>query len=85
MADEPIKRMLQMIPREWDKAPVSIALEIRGFLEAVKDADTHIDTGTNGETGDLWITIQGVEYLISVRKSARQLKLETEDGRKPQR
>lgn len=62
-----------VIPPGWDKAPLSIAHEIRKFLDAVKDAGTEIDSGTDGVTGDLWVTIQGVEYLVAVKKSNKQL------------
>lgn len=61
------------IPSEWDRAPLSIAHEIRGFLDGVKDQGTEIDSGTDGVNGDLWVTIQGIEYLVSVKKSNKQL------------
>jgi hypothetical protein len=62
-----------VIPPEWDRKPLSIAHEIRTFLDSVKDQGTEIDSGTDGVCGDLWVTIQGIEYIISVKKSNAQL------------
>jgi hypothetical protein len=62
-----------IIPSEWDRKPLSIAHEIRTFLDSVKDQGTEIDSGTDGVCGDLWVTIQGIEYLVTVKKSQGQL------------
>jgi len=67
------RKMMDMIPAEWDRRPISLIYEIRGFLENVKDQGTSMDSGTNGTCGDLWVTIQGVEYLVTVQKSNAQL------------
>lgn len=67
------RKVIDMMPADWDKNPVSIAYELKGFLRSIKDEGTEIDSGTNGITGDLWVTIQGVEYFISITKSAGQL------------
>jgi hypothetical protein len=54
--------------------PHSVGLrdEIARFLESVKDHGTSIDTGAglNG-CGDLWVTVQGAEYFISIRQSSK--------------
>ena len=67
------KQVMDMMPADWDKKPLSLAYEIKGFLQSVKDEGTEIDSGTNGITGDLWVTVQGVEYFISIAKSAAQM------------
>jgi len=72
--NEQIKGVVDMAAAAgWDTKPLSLAHEIMGFLEGVKDQGTSIDSGTNGTTGDLWVTIQGVEYFIQVGKSRGQL------------
>ncbi|MCK1281495.1 hypothetical protein IVB46_40385 [Bradyrhizobium sp. 61] len=70
---ERMRKVMDMIPEGWDKKPISLAYEIRDFLENVKDAGTSIDSGTDGSCGDLWVTIQGTEYFITMRKSNKQL------------
>lgn len=65
--------VLDSMPPGWDRRLISLAYEIRGFLDSVKDAGTFIDSGTDGNSGDLWVTIQGVEYFVTIRKSNRQL------------
>ena len=70
---EQVKQMLDTIPPEWDKRPVLLAEEISSFLESIKDEGTGIDSGTDGNSGDLWLTVQGVEYWINIRKSNNQL------------
>lgn len=64
--EEHIRAMQDVIPANWDKRPLGLAHEIRSFLESVKDEGTSIDSGTDGVTGDLWVTVQGVEYFINI-------------------
>lgn len=73
MSEKSIKAMMDAIPNGWDRRPVGLAHEISRFLESVKDQGTAIDSGTNGVTGDLWVTVQGVEYFITIQKSKKQL------------
>ena len=68
-----IKQMLETMPPTWDKRQILLAEEIGAFLESVKDEGTNIDSGTDGDSGDLWLTVQGVEYWINIRKSNNQL------------
>ena len=70
---ERVKKVIDMIPADWDKKPYALIWEIRTFLENVKDQGTSMDSGTDGTCGDLWVTIQGVEYLVTVKKSGAQL------------
>jgi hypothetical protein len=74
MSNERIRAMNDMIPSDWDRKPLGIAHEIRGFLASVKDQGTEIDSGMDATSGDLWVTIQGVEFFITIRRSNKQLK-----------
>ena len=65
--------LMESIPDDWDKRPVLLALEMRNLISCMKDEGTEIDSGTDGERADLWITVQGVEYYISIGKSKSQL------------
>ena len=65
--------LMESVPGGWDRAPISLAYEIRAFLQSVKDVDSSIDSGTDGASGDLWVTVQGVEYFINIRKSNSQI------------
>ena len=71
--EKSIRWLHDVIPPDWDKRPISLVHEIMRFLENVKDEGTSIDSGTDGESGDLWVKIQGVEYWINIRKSNNQL------------
>lgn len=71
--EESARHLHDIIPPDWDRKPLSLAHEIRGFLDSVKDQGTEIDSGTDGISGDLWVTIQGIEYLITIKKSGAQL------------
>jgi hypothetical protein len=54
-------------------ATASLAHEIKGFLEAVKDQGTRIDSGTHLTDGysELWVTVQGVEYNVRVAPTGK--------------
>ena len=65
-----------VIHPDGDRKPLSVTDELRGLLDSVKDHGTEISSGTDGVSGDLWITIQGIEYFISIRKSNFQLSKE---------
>lgn len=68
-----MRMTMDLLPSGWDRRPLSLAYEIRGFLENIKDEGTSIDSGTDGSNGDLWVKIQGIEYFITLRKSNAQL------------
>lgn len=53
------------------------ARKISDLLKSVKDKGTEIDTGTGMGGADLWITIGGVEWYITVQKSTNQLRKES--------
>lgn len=64
-----MSKVIEAMPNEWDKRPISLSYEIRTFLESVKDEGSHIDSGTDGVTGDLWVKVDGVEYIVVVAKA----------------
>lgn len=74
--NERAKWLMESLPEDWDKKPILLAHEIRNFLQSIKDNGTEIDSGTDGVCGDLWVTIEGIEYYLSIRKSNNQLKKE---------
>ena len=80
MSDEPsdrrVRTLIDIIPAHWDRKPLGLAHEIRGFLMSIRDEGSSIDSGGGDGTGDLWVTVQGVEYFIAIRKSNLQLKKE---------
>lgn len=76
MSDESDKRhaiVAGILPAGWDQKPFGLASEIRAFLSSVKDEGAEIDSGSGDGTADLWVTVQGVEYFISIHKSNKQL------------
>lgn len=66
-------QVVEMLPAEWDQRPMSLAGEVRRFLASIKDTGTSIDSGSGDGCADLWVTVDGVEYFISMRRSNRQL------------
>jgi hypothetical protein len=71
--------MMDSMPEDWDKRPVLLALEIRNLISSMKDEGTAIDSGTDGASGDLWVTVQGVEYYINIRKLNNQIAKEEKE------
>ncbi len=63
-----------MIPTEWDMKPVGLAHEISRLLDGVKDEGTAVDTGTGDGSANLWITVDGIEFYLTIRRSNNQLK-----------
>lgn len=57
----------------WDNRPFLLMQELRAYLHAIQDHGTHIDIGGSDRTGDLWVTVDGVEYLVTVRLSNNQI------------
>ena len=54
----------------------SLRDEISELLNSVRDNGTSSDTGGGMGQADLWVTVQGVEYFVTVRKSNNQLRRE---------
>jgi hypothetical protein len=44
----------------------ALADKIEAFLETMKDMGTHIDRGTDFQSRDLWVFVQGVEWHINI-------------------
>lgn len=81
MADDGDKRVRtveSLIPAEWDRKPLSLAHELRNMLKSVADEGTHIDSAGGDGCADLWVTVQGVEYYIAIKPSAKNQ--ERQDG-----
>lgn len=53
----------------WDNDASTVAGELRELLATMKDEGTHIDSGGGDGVADLWVTIGGIEYAITVKKS----------------
>lgn len=54
---------------KWDNDAGTVAGELRAALSAMKDEGTGIDGGGGDNSYDLWVTIGGYEYVITVRKT----------------
>lgn len=50
-----------------------VAAKIRTQLETIKDEGTKIDSGSGMGSSDIWVTIDGVEWYIEIKKSLKQL------------
>lgn len=71
------KRMMHSaIPADWDDKPMSLAHEIADLLKPVRDAGTSADSGGGNGMADLWVTVGGIEFFISIRRSNRQLAID---------
>jgi hypothetical protein len=66
----------RMLPKQWERRPYTLATELREVLQPLADQGRTIDTGAGDNRGDLWVTIDGVEYYITVQISKRQLQAE---------
>lgn len=73
-ADKRVKIIHDLVPPEWDKAPLSLAHELREFLKSVVDEGTGIDSGGGDGIADLHPIIGGVEYHIHIQRSSHQPK-----------
>ena len=69
-----------LMPSDWDQKPFTFMTELRQLLHTLKDEGTSIDSGCGPDYGDLWVTVGGVEFFVSARRSNKQLKSE---GRLP--
>ena len=70
--DEQVKIVHDLVPKEWDIGPLSLAHEIRNLLKPVVDEGRGIDSGGGDGIADLFPIIGGVEYHIQI-KTARKL------------
>lgn len=65
--DERVRKVMDLIPSDWDKGPMVLSTEIRNFLKSIVDEGTSIDSGGGDGVADLWPKIGGVEYHIQIR------------------
>jgi len=72
--DRAKKVLMNIIPKTWDSKPLSLAHELVGFLQTIKDEGTGIDSGSMDGLADLWVTVQGIEYIITIKPSRAALK-----------
>jgi hypothetical protein len=72
-SDKRHSQVARLLPEDWDRRPFAVATEIRQLLNTIKDADTTIDSASGSDTAYLWVTIDGIEYYISIRRSNLQL------------
>lgn len=72
-SDDRHHEVADIVPTSWERRPLGLATEIREFLSSVKDEGSSIDSGCGDGYADLWVTVQGIEYFINVRKSNNQL------------
>ena len=64
-----VAHMLSDMMDDKTKQAFSLAGEIRTFLHSVKDEGTNIDSAGGLGGADLWVKVQGVEYLIQVAEN----------------
>lgn len=62
-----LTKTVHSLAPEWDVRPISLADELRKFLEPMVDAGTFIDTGSRNGFADLHPVIGGVEYHIQIK------------------
>ena len=55
---------------------MSLSKELENFLQSVKDEGTGIDAGTDFRSRDLWVTVDGVEWRINIRRNREQANAE---------
>lgn len=51
---------------------VNLADYIKGHLESVKDEGSHIDTGGGMGERDMWVKVEGREFLVTVKECMRK-------------
>ena len=78
--EEHIKAVHELMPADWDKGPASLALELSTLLNPVADEGTFIDSGAGAGSADLWVTVGGVEYFLTIRRSNNQLRRDAAAG-----
>lgn len=62
---------------DYPRDAASLRDEISELLNSVRDHGISSDTGGGMGQADLWVTVQGVEYFITIRKSNNQLRRES--------
>jgi hypothetical protein len=73
-SDKRHSTVANLLPRDWDTKPFTLATEIREFLSDICDEGTSIDSGSGDGCADLWVTMGGVEFYISIKPSLKYSK-----------
>jgi hypothetical protein len=55
---------------------MSLSHKLQAFLQSIKDEGTGIDSGTDFRSRDLWVTVDGVEWRINIRRNREQANAE---------
>ena len=71
--DKRVQIVHDIFPPDWDGAPMSLAHELRNLLKPIVDEGTGIDSGAGNGMADLWATVGGIEYFITIRRSNKAL------------
>jgi hypothetical protein len=72
-SDKRHTEVANLLPASWNRKPFTLATELRAFLQTVKDEGTNIDSGSGDGCADLWVTIGGIEYYISIAPSRKSV------------
>ena len=72
--EDHIRIVHDITPADWDKAPLTLAGELRELMATLKDEDTSIDCGTGNGEADLFVIVGGIEYRVTVQRSHYQKK-----------
>lgn len=56
----------------FDNRAALIRDEIKEFLSDINDKGTSLDTGGGDNLADVWVTIDGVEYMVTVKALPRR-------------
>ena len=72
--EERVRVLMSLVPEDWDSAPLTLAHEISRLLGSLKDEGTAIDSGGGDGRANLWVTVDGVEYYLTICRSNQGLR-----------
>jgi hypothetical protein len=64
--DELVRKVMDLVPPDWDSGPMVLSTEIRNFLKSIADEGTDIDSGGGDGIADLHPIVGGVEYHVQI-------------------
>lgn len=60
-------------PPEWDGSPAAMRDELATLLRrTMADEGSSMDTGTGPDSADLWVSVGGVEFFVTIKRSRSQ-------------
>jgi hypothetical protein len=62
-----IRALLDAIPAGWDLRPITLVQEIRTLIKPLTDEGSSMDTGTANGEADMWFTVGGAEFLMTIK------------------